>query len=400
MLSKQLEKIMNKISEFFLICSGANQTILKKCPSEYTKYVGIGATIFFTGLLASISAGYAIYTFSESVFTALGFGLIWGLMIFNLDRFVVSSMKKKNDKFQEFKTASPRLILAILLAIVISKPLELKIFEKEIKVQIEEKKNKLLIESNNSVSKRFQDIEKLEAEKLSLKNEIDKKEEIKNAKEKEYDFERFGKKTNGTSGISGIGKNAKFKERQFINADNEYQRINVVNNQKILAIENKLNVLNKQKADVIDLKNPTINNYNGLAARIDALGELSEKSTSMNLANFFIILLFIAVETSPLFVKLISEKGPYDDLLEKHEHSIENYKIEAMSKLNQKTNERLQLIIESGNNAVREEIDGNRGLMKRIVEAETELAQELINQWKYDEMKKIKSGGNFKGNTD
>ena len=31
-----------------------------------------------------------------------------------------------------------------------------------------------------------------------------------------------------------------------------------------------------------------------------------------------IILLFIAIETSPIFVKLISSKGPYDDLLEKH----------------------------------------------------------------------------------
>ena len=65
-----------------------------------------------------------------------------------------------------------------------------------------------------------------------------------------------------------------------------------------------------------------------------------------------------------------------------------------MSKLNQKTNERLEIIIESGNNAVREELEGNKNLMKRIIEAETELAQELINQWKEVEMEKIKIGRN------
>ena len=98
----------------------------------------------------------------------------------------------------------------------------------------------------------------------------------------------------------------------------------------------------------------------------------------MNLANIFIILLFIAIETAPIFVKLISSRGPYDDLLEKHEHSIETFKIEQMSKLNQKTNERLQVVIETGNHKVKEELEGNKSLMKKIIDAETELAEEYI----------------------
>ena len=69
-----------------------------------------------------------------------------------------------------------------------------------------------------------------------------------------------------------------------------------------------------------------------------------------------------------------------------------------MSKLNQKTNERLEIVIQSGNNAVREELEGNRNLMKRIIDAETELAQEMINQWKEDEMGKIKTDRHKKDN--
>ena len=42
-------------------------------------------------------------------------------------------MRKKVDKkWLEFVQASPRILLAVLLAIVISKPLELRIFKKEI----------------------------------------------------------------------------------------------------------------------------------------------------------------------------------------------------------------------------------------------------------------------------
>ena len=122
---------MNNLRNFFWFCSGANQNLLKRCPTESSKYVGIGATVFFTGVLAAISAGYALYTVFESFWGSFFFGLVWGGMIFNLDRFIVCSMKKRGNFWQEFKVAVPRLFLAILLALVISKPLELKIFEKE-----------------------------------------------------------------------------------------------------------------------------------------------------------------------------------------------------------------------------------------------------------------------------
>jgi uncharacterized PurR-regulated membrane protein YhhQ (DUF165 family) len=51
---------------------------------------------------------------------------------FNLDRFIVSTIRKRETKASEFLQATPRIILAIIIAIVISKPLEIKNFEKEI----------------------------------------------------------------------------------------------------------------------------------------------------------------------------------------------------------------------------------------------------------------------------
>ncbi len=126
---------MEKLQRFFWYCSGANTELLNQCPTDSSKYVGIGATILFTGLFAALSAAYAFFTVFDSYLIASILGLVWGLMIFNLDRFIVTSMRKTSKK-EEFVMAIPRLILAILFSLVIAKPLELKKFEKEINSEL------------------------------------------------------------------------------------------------------------------------------------------------------------------------------------------------------------------------------------------------------------------------
>ncbi|WP_452596574.1 DUF4407 domain-containing protein, partial [Pontimicrobium sp. MEBiC01747] len=76
------------LKQFFIICSGADTDILKDSSiGEQNKYAGIGATVFFTALMAAIASSYALYTVFDNLFAAVGFGIVWGLLIFNLDRF-------------------------------------------------------------------------------------------------------------------------------------------------------------------------------------------------------------------------------------------------------------------------------------------------------------------------
>ena len=132
------------VKEFFWMCSGADPDILQDCPkSEQIKYAGIGGTVFFTAVMAFISSSYALYTVFDNVYMAVFFGLVWGLLIFNLDRFIVSTIKKRDSFWKELLQASPRIILALIIAVVISKPLELKIFEKEIDQVLLERKNQV-----------------------------------------------------------------------------------------------------------------------------------------------------------------------------------------------------------------------------------------------------------------
>ncbi len=132
------------LKQFFLLCSGADKNLLEGCSEgEQTKYVGIGATVFFTAIMAFIASSFALFTVFDNPYIAMGLGLVWGLLIFNLDRFIVSTIRKRDTFRSELLQASPRIVLAIIIAIVISKPLEIKIFEKEIGVILLKEKNEM-----------------------------------------------------------------------------------------------------------------------------------------------------------------------------------------------------------------------------------------------------------------
>src|SRR5688572_26194212 len=172
---------MKKITSFFLVCSGVDSSLLKKCPTETSKYAGMGATIFFTGVFAALAAGYALYTVFDNIWTASLFGILWGFMIFNLDRYIVSSMRKEGKFSRELWMASPRIILAIIISIVIAKPLELKIFEKEIAPELIIMEQEARARQENQLSSRFiphQD--SLKAEMAALYRSIEEKTKTRN----------------------------------------------------------------------------------------------------------------------------------------------------------------------------------------------------------------------------
>ncbi|MCQ2306685.1 MAG: DUF4407 domain-containing protein [Bacteroidales bacterium] len=147
--------------EFTWWCAGADRSLLRMCPGDHSKYTGIGTVILFTALMAWFSSFIAIQlvftnqihipfqqnTWFYRVFdgsidiplAAILFASFWGAMIFFLDRFITNTMYSDGEvtiSKQEFLSGLPRILIAIFLGIVISAPLELKIFDKEIQSYI------------------------------------------------------------------------------------------------------------------------------------------------------------------------------------------------------------------------------------------------------------------------
>lgn len=303
------------LKQFFILCSGADKKLLEGCSEgEQTKYVGIGATVFFTAVMAFIASAYALFTVFDSAYPALLFGLIWSLLIFNLDRFIVSTIRKRDKFGSEFLQATPRIILAIIIAIVISKPLEIKIFEKEINTVLLKEKNAMALENKKEVANYFKsDLEKNKAEIASLKSDITKKE-----KEVNSYYETYIAEAEGTAGTKKLGKGPVFKEKiaKHDLAKQELDSLQKTNMAKITEKEKQSSLLQADLDKKVTQTQPIIDGFDGLMARINALDKLPW------LPSFFIMLLFLAIETSPIIAKLLSPKGEYDFKLEDLETAL------------------------------------------------------------------------------
>jgi hypothetical protein len=303
------------LKQFFIICSGSDTDILEQCSKgEQNKYAGIGATVFFTALMAFIAASYALYTVFDNYFAAIGFGFVWGLLIFNLDRYIVSTIKKTGNVIDELIQASPRLILAVIIAVVISKPLELKIFEKEINQVLLEQKNELTLANKNQIAQQFTPtIASLQNQITDLENDITNKEAEVNAL-----YDTYISEAEGTAGTKLLGKGPVYKEKREKHdaALAELQQLKAENKAKIAAIETQIGALKGDYETQVVNTQPIINNFDGLMARVNALSKLPW------LPSFFIFLLFLAIETSPILAKLLSPKGAYDFKLEDQETAI------------------------------------------------------------------------------
>jgi len=314
------------------MCSGSTSSILERTPTEINKHVGLGGTIFFTGVLAALSGGYALWTVFSNLFIAIGFGLVWGLMIFNLDRYIVISMKKKGGIMKQFGLALPRIVLAALIALVIAIPLELRIFKKEIDKELMVIQNEELQKNRMSVDSLFSmNTADVQDQIEDYQFEIGEKDAIFFERQKEFDYERLGTDSDRTSGNAGYGPLAKEKELQMLEADEDRKATAARLQPKIDRLEARLQDIRTEEDQKVATDAVAISGYDGLAAQLQALDRLKSKEPIIGMAALFIMLLLLALETAPVFVKLMSPSGPYDDRLSDHEHLFEITKREHIA---------------------------------------------------------------------
>ena len=321
---------MNSVNQFFWFCSGVHLDTLKKHPTEQNKYVGIGATIFFTGLFAALSGGYAMYFVFKgdpfAVIFALLFGILWGLAIFNMDRYIVASINKNSSVWKQILQATPRILLAVMIGIVISRPLELKIFDKEIRERLKVSYLNNQRAKIDTLNKAFNNKYAIELSKLNAtRTERDSLASAIKADRQKLNFEIFGNKTAETSGVMGYGPYAKRKEAELLQRQQNLDTLNAYVRQQENFVTNRKTFDGLFAEKIYTGKQlDSLASIAGFADRNWALGQLSfnpngtrDESTAM--AVTFIGLLFIFFECLPVFVKMMSSIGPYDKSVEYRE---------------------------------------------------------------------------------
>jgi hypothetical protein len=305
-------------SNFLWWCAGAHQKLLKKFPSEHIKYSGLGGVLLATFVLATLSAGYAVYTVFGSVFWTFAFAVVWGLIIFNFDRFLVSTMRKYGvSKNRQFLMALPRVALAILIGITIARPLELKIFDKEIAVKMEENLHKkiqrndslLQIENKLQMQMAEEERQRLTARKQSLEDTLHN---LQTAYVQEADG-------TGGSGQRGIERLTRLKMDAYNSARTQY-------GSELSSLDSGIRVqdglLSSAKTD-LEVKRKeyenTVRANMGFLERNKALADLADEESSVWWTSLMVSLLIILIEVGPILSKLIMPVGPYDIALAKEE---------------------------------------------------------------------------------
>lgn len=321
------------VMRFLWKCAGGDRYLLERATySDQIKYMCLGGIVFATGAMAGIAGGYAFYTIFEprgsaidnpvdiaTIFMALFFGIIWGLMIFNIDRFIVTSTGKGDGTeaitIGELKSAFPRIVMGVIIAMTISKPVEIRMFKTEIDIKLREKQLEQQADYQTKVDKTYNDREKLLDKEFG---DIDVKRKFYLENIKKYNELYTEEMTKGQGGRGrGEGPVALSLKSERIRYENLLSDFDSQNSKQIEALNKRKEELRKSKDLERNNNEKIANGLDGLLERIKIAHEVAGFWISL-----FITLLFMAIELTPIFFKLMLTKTTYDYLAENRDELI------------------------------------------------------------------------------
>lgn len=374
---------VGKLTRILWKAAGADEQILQHCLySDHVKYACLGGIILATGILAGVAATFAVYTvFGPKgnavevdavsipvLLLSLVIGSGWGLMIFNLDRYIVASTGKgdgtENITSKEAWNALPRLFMGCIIALTISKPLEIRIFKSEIDAKLQEKQ-KIMRQDLDSLTHASHDrmINQIDDEIRILRGKEDELQDKVDAMQQQYTEE---------ARIITVGPRALAVKAEMEKLERQLTSLRAQNAPKVQELEKRKKDKMAQMEKELELNNSSVNNLDGLLERIIISHELSPW------ISIFITLLFLAIEITPIFFKLMIIKSPYDYLEENKKELI------LAERGIYKTYDSFNENGRSVKGEVYKFLEAENKLhdRKKLYEAQEHLSNRLIEEWK------------------
>lgn len=339
----------SNITRFLWWCAGADAHFLMKSPmQDRVKYAGIGGIVLCTGALAMVSGGFAFYTafgpkayaMDQQEAAGIGFligtvlfGIAWGLIIFNLDRFIVSSTGKGDGTdtvtWREVLQAFPRIIIALILGFAISAPLEIRILKSEIDNELDKFQKTYTQERNMQSDSLFaqrkaileKDKAELEGKLAAYESELkvydDKIDELVEKKRLEMQDKR----------AYGEGPVAKALQKNIDDKMAEKEKFVAMKSTDVNAwktelekTSNDIRALDDELRAEYKKNEESAHTYSGLLKRIQISHEVG------GIIPWIIFLVILCIEMGPIFFKMMLTKGPYDYMVENQNYlmNVEN----------------------------------------------------------------------------
>lgn len=348
-------KPANATTRFLWWCAGADEKILRfSSYSDHVKYVGIGGVVLATGFMAALSMGFAMHTiFSKqdpatgemvgNWFITVPIAIIWALIVFNLDRFIVSSTGKGDGEssisIKELGNATPRLFMAILLGLTISAPLETYIFQKEIQREWKLSMDQL------ALSKTYEVLQAETNNNAQLDSALSKKQVQVNIQRETWKLanQAWEDQMQGRMGEAGNGPRskelAKVRDAEKAKLDKLEAELKTLENTlsiNISGIKQKQdsvqNIIKNTKAGFLDqiMMLERLSSQGKTVPKFDPATNQIIKGSEQEIYGsafwpiWLVRLLFMIIEIAPVLLKLMLIKSPYDYMSENVNQILES----------------------------------------------------------------------------
>jgi hypothetical protein len=336
--------------------TGVDERILASVPQERSRYTSLGGIVVSTALIAGTSVFGALTLLSQaSPLVLLPVAVIWGLIIANVDRFLITSLHGDNDGWSRWGNVLIRLALAVVIGVFIAEPLTLKIFQERLDREI-------MLERDHAISStesRLKECNPLRGSapsgvdctgyllnagdkalavdgKVTQQENILKDAEDRLAADKKRreileglrDRECFGVKAAGqTTGVPGNGPKCKVRQNDLDTfvaghdiAAEEAEvaklktEVGSLAADRAIAEEGRAATLRQKISERGEEKKLAYASI-GLLDRWEALGAVAGKSGMVNFAHWLLRVIFVLLDCMPIISKVLNGKTEYDRLL-------------------------------------------------------------------------------------
>lgn len=346
---------------------GADREVLRDVPSARDRFVQMALVLLTTASLAIVSMTFALTNALNVDFVPVAlFGVMWGFVILNIDRFLVINMGASRSLGHLTLMALPRLAMAVVLAAVISTPLVLQVFQSDIKAELsryqtEQSTQQAALEPNTAEQKRLDVVNKqISGYESTLHGQLGgvTRPELDAAKQKvtglegdvtkarneaakalyRYQCELYGSSCHGGSKRRGAGPLAGAKrleynsaksrldslETQLVAAKREVGRqqtlatadkddllaaAKVEANAKLPALRQERDQLAARIANLANDRSDTNSKDDGILAQLRALGRVGDQNSALRIAHLLVAALFFLIEILPVVVKILMNLG-------------------------------------------------------------------------------------------
>lgn len=311
-----------RAAAFFQFFSKTDRAIVTGCsPMANMSQTSIGTMVFLSGVLAVISGAFAVYSAFHSSLAAVVIGLVLGAIIILLDREFVSLSRKA--------VVIPQLLCAVFFGLVMSAPVELKVFEPRVTQQLALSN---INEQKSILDRQSQAGGVYDAKVNATRRDIEDYRAGITRSMEAMEAESIGRRAASRTGRFGQGP----VYFEAVKLRDNYQRLLAQSEMELRDLEaardHELSIVRK------DASARTQSMAGDLLARREALGQIQATSFTASYMIWAIRLLFILIQVLPIALRLLMPTTDYVAIVEAERQK-------AIARVNAIANEQLAEIM-------------------------------------------------------